>query len=196
MKMIWHQAPCQNIGIRCYISFGLLKKKQIVFAIEKKGLRVVPTVKNVIYVIWFELHIGWFIYAFKDNILSIRCYSIADFTLLLSNLLLSRWREVTSSTSALFTCWLSPTQFTCWLGFNAVHLLTFSVSWWINCSEATFIEQVTESHQLKFCTVHLLTFPVIWWIFCSGETFIEQVTGSHQLNFNAVHLQTASSVGE
>ena len=115
MKMIWHQAPCQNIGIGYYVSFGLLKKKQIVFAIEKKGLRVVPTIKNVINVIWFELHIGWLIFAFKDNILSIRCCTPTDFTLLLSNLLLSRWREVTSSTSELFTCWLfqrsSPADF-------------------------------------------------------------------------------------
>jgi hypothetical protein len=57
MKMIWHQAPRQNIGIRCDVIFGLLNEKKIILPIEKEDLRIISSVVNVVNIVCFKLHV-------------------------------------------------------------------------------------------------------------------------------------------
>ena len=57
MKMIWHQAPGQNISKGKYMSSYFAQKKQVVFTIVKYNLPVIPLVINMIYAATFEIHI-------------------------------------------------------------------------------------------------------------------------------------------
>jgi hypothetical protein len=54
--MVWHKAPCQNIGIRQNIPFDLLQKEIVIFFPEKYPLPVISLIVDMVYVSLLKIH--------------------------------------------------------------------------------------------------------------------------------------------